>query len=100
MRNYTAEQWREIRAKGKPAFLFRSGFFGRGLPFGILVAVVIEVMRGGVFPDALSETAFLLRVALAVAVFTLSGSLGAQANWSVHERRHGYAEGSAAKPGS
>ena len=92
MRNYSAEQWKEVRERGKPVFLFRTGFLGRGLPFGVLVAIVVELMRGGVFPDALQDTGFLLRSVLAVAVFTLSGSLGAQANWSVHERRHGYAD--------
>lgn len=89
MRSYDAEQWRQVRERGKGAFLFRHGFLGRGLPLGALTAVVVEAYRGGRFPEALATLDFLGLLAFCVAVFTASGSLAANANWSLHERRHG-----------
>lgn len=88
MRSYSAAEWARVRESGKPVFLFRAGL-ARGLPFGLILSVAVEVMRGGEFPEALSEPAFLIRTVLAVAVFTLSGSLRANVNWQVHERRYG-----------
>ncbi len=89
MRSYREDEWRTVRSRGEPAFLFRHGFLGRGLPLGVLTAVAIEAYLGGSFPDTLREPAFLGRLLLAVAVFTVSGSLAAHANWSLHERRFG-----------
>jgi hypothetical protein len=87
MRSYTEPEWKRVREAGMIPFLIRHGFLGRGLPLGIVTAVVIEVYLGGTFPDALSDPSFLGRLAFAVAVFTLSGSLAARANWALHERR-------------
>ena len=88
MRSYREDEWREVRAKGKGPFLFRTGFLGRGVPMGVVTALAIELYLGGRFPDALLEWDFLARLALAVGVFTLSGCLAANANWSLHERRY------------
>jgi hypothetical protein len=87
MRSYTETEWKRVREGGKLPFLVRHGLLGRGLPLGIVTAVVIEVYLGGTFPEALSEPSFLGRLAFAVGVFTLSGSLAARANWALHERR-------------
>ena len=56
---------------------------------GLLVAIVVEAARGGDLPAALFTGRFLGLLAFCVAVFTLSGSLAARANWSIHERRFG-----------
>ncbi len=89
MKAYKPDEWARQREKGRMSFLLRHGFLGRGLPLGLITAVVIELYLGGTFPEALQDVAFAGRVALAVGVFTLSGSLAANANWSLHERRHG-----------
>ena len=89
MRVYREEEWRSIRQQGKRVFLVRHGFLGRGLPLGVITALVIELSLGGAFPDALREPAFLGRLAFAVSVFTLTGCLAANANWGLHERRFG-----------
>ena len=87
MRAWRAEQWQEVRARGKRDFLFRYGFLGRGLPLGALTAIVLEVALGSPFPDALSSAAFLARLTACIAVFSLSGCILANANWNAHERR-------------
>jgi hypothetical protein len=87
MRSWTAAEWPAVRARGKNAFLLRYGFLRRGLPLGVVVALAIEAGLGGQFPDALSSPLFLLRLALSVAVFTLSGCISASFTWSVQERR-------------
>jgi hypothetical protein len=89
VRAYRAEDWRKIREGGKRAFLLRHGFLGRGLPLGVVTALVIELALGGELPDALTTASFAGRLALAVGIFTLTGSLAANANWNLHERRFG-----------
>ncbi len=87
MRAWRAEQWQEVRARGKQAFLFRYGFLGRGLPLGALAAVALEAALGSPFPEALSSSPFLARLVGCVSVFSLSGCILANANWKLHERR-------------
>jgi hypothetical protein len=89
MRSYDEEQWKRVREAGKNAFMLKQGFFGRGLPMGLLTALVVEAARGSDLPDALFTGRFLGLLILTVSVFTLSGSLAARANWAIHERRHG-----------
>jgi alkylation response protein AidB-like acyl-CoA dehydrogenase len=89
VRSYDEAQWKRMRESGRGAFMLKQGFFGRGLPMGMLTSVVVEIARGGVLPDALFTMHFFGLLVLAVAVFTLSGSLAARANWAIHERRHG-----------
>ena len=88
MRVWRAEQWQEVRAKGKPSFLFRYGFLGRGLPLGTLAALAVEVVIGTPVPDALTSPSFVARLVACIAVFSLSGSIMANANWNLHEKRH------------
>jgi len=88
MRAWRAEQWQEVRARGKRDFLFRYGFLGRGLPLGALAAVAIEGALGRPFPDALLSTSFLVRLVFCVAVMTVSGCVAASFNWNLHEKRH------------
>jgi len=88
VRVFRAEQWQEVRAKGKRAFLFRYGFLGRGLPLGAVAALAIEAALGGRFPDAFGSPGFLARLAFCIAVMTLSGCVAANFNWNLHERRH------------
>jgi len=88
VRVWRAEQWQEVRAKGRGSFLFRYGFLGRGLPLGALAAVAIEGALGSAFPDALTSSAFLARLAFCIAVMTLSGCVAAGFNWNLHEKRH------------
>jgi hypothetical protein len=90
VRVFRAEEWREVRAKGKRSFLFRYGFLGRGLPLGALAAVAIEGALGSQLPDAFWSASFLLRLVFCVAVMTLSGCIAASFNWNVHEKRHAH----------
>ena len=88
MRLHSKDDWAKIRALGRGRYLFRYGVVGRGIPMGILVALLIELLDpSGPMPDALLETRFLGRLLLAVAVFAASGCISALANWRVHERR-------------
>jgi len=88
MRAWRAEEWLEVRTRGKPDFLFRYGFLGRGLPLGALAAVAIEGALGSPFPDALTSASFLARLAACVAVMTASGCIAANFNWKLHEKRY------------
>jgi len=85
----TREEWAPLRARGRRWFLLRYGVVGRGLPLALLCAVAIEVSLGGAFPEALRSQAFLGRFALALAVFSLSGCLTANAAWNLYERKLG-----------
>jgi hypothetical protein len=90
MRLHSKEEWEKVRAKGRGWYLVRYGVVGRGIPMGIVVALLIELWDpSGAMPDALLETRFLGRLLLAVAVFAASGCISALANWRVHERRFG-----------
>ena len=88
MRTWQAEEWREVRAKGKRAFLIRYGFLGRGLPLGVVIAIAIESALGSPMPDALTSSPFLARLFFSVAVMTASGCFSAHFNWNLHERRY------------
>lgn len=88
MQTYDKDQWEEVRQKGKMPFVLRHALLGRGLPLGVITAIAISVYRGSAFPDLLQTLDFYGLVVFCVAVFTLSGSIAANANWSVHERRH------------
>jgi len=88
MRIHSREEWAKVRTLGRGRYLFRYGVIGRGIPMGVVVALLIELWDpSGVMPDALLETRFLGRLLLAVTVFSASGALSAVANWRVHERR-------------
>ena len=88
MRVHSSEDWAKIRTAGRGQYLFRYGVLGRGLPMGILVALLIEVFSPSApMPDALLEPRFLGRLLLAIAVFSASGCISALANWRIHERR-------------
>jgi hypothetical protein len=88
MRLHGREDWARIRTAGRGQYLFRYGVLGRGVPMGILVALLIELLDpSGAMPDALLEPRFLWRLLLAIAVFAASGCLSALANWRMHERR-------------
>lgn len=88
MRIHSREEWAKLRTQGRGRYLFRYGVVGRGIPMGIVVALLIELWDpSGAMPDALLETHFLGRLLLAVAVFSASGCISALANWRVHERR-------------
>jgi hypothetical protein len=88
MRSWQAEEWREVRAKGKGPFLLRYGFLGRGLPLGVVVAIAVESLRGGPMPDALTSVSFLALLFFCIAVMTASGCFSANVNWNLHERRY------------
>ena len=88
MRLHSKEDWAKIQTLGRGRYLLRYGVVGRGIPMGIVVALLIELWDpSGAMPDALLEPRFLGRLLLAVAVFTASGCISAWANWRVHERR-------------
>jgi len=89
MRTWQAGEWASVRARGKTHFLVRYGFLQRGLPFGVLVGVVLEAAIGGVFPDALRSPLFLVRLVALVAVFSLSGCMRASVTWNAYEKRFG-----------
>lgn len=96
MRVYREDEWKQVRERGEGVFLLRHGFLGRGLPLGLIVGLAVEASLGGSFPEAFRELAFWGRVAFAVAVFTVSGSVAAHYNWRAHERRFG-ADGAGAR---
>jgi hypothetical protein len=88
MRIHSREEWAKVRTAGRARYLLRYGVIGRGIPMGVVVALLIELWDpSGAMPDALLETRFLWRLLLAVTVFSASGALSALANWGVHERR-------------
>jgi hypothetical protein len=88
MRLHSKEDWAKIRTQGRGQYLIRYGVAGRGLPMGIVVALLIELWDpSGAMPDALLEARFLGGLLLAVAVFSASGCISALANWRVHESR-------------
>jgi hypothetical protein len=87
MRVWRPEEWPGVRARGKRAFLLRYGFLGRGLPLGVLVALVIEAGLGGAFPAALWSPPFLGRLLFSIAVFSATGCINANVTWNVHEKR-------------
>lgn len=88
VRTWQADEWREVRTKGKGAFLFRYGFLGRGLPLGLVAAIAIESVRGSPLPDALTTAPFFALLFFCVSVMTASGCFAAHFNWNLHERRH------------
>lgn len=87
VRNYEADQWPAIRAKGKTAFLIRNGLLMRGLPLGSLMAFVVMSVQGAEASAEFMTWRFAAILLFCVGVFTASGSLAARASWSVHERR-------------
>ena len=87
MKVFRPEEWPSVRARGRGAFLFRYGFLGRGLPLGVLVALVIEGSLGGTFPAALTSPAFLGRLLLCVGVFSVTGCINANLSWNAYEKR-------------
>ena len=89
MPTWQANEWASVRARGKTNFLVRYGFLQRGLPFGVLVAVVIEMALGSPFPEALRNPMFVVRLVALVALFTLSGCMRASVTWNAYERRFG-----------
>jgi hypothetical protein len=89
MRNWQAGEWASVRARGKTNFLVRYGFLQRGLPFGVLIAVVIELALGSAFPEALRSPVFLFRLVALVALFSLSGCMRASVTWNAYEKRFG-----------
>ena len=90
MRIHSEEDWAKIRTLGRERYLLRYGVIGRGLPMGIVVALLIELWDpSGAMPDALLDLRFLGRLLLAIGVFAASGCISALANWRMHERRFG-----------
>jgi hypothetical protein len=90
MRIYSKEEWAKVEANGKGRYLLRKGVIGRGVPMGLVVALLIELWSpSGEMPGALIEPRFLGRLLLAVAVFSASGALSALANWRFHSRHFG-----------
>jgi hypothetical protein len=88
MRTWRADEWQNVRARGKTNFLIRYGFLGRGLPLGALVAVAIEAALGSPWPDALWGAPFLTRLVALVAVFSASGCVRANFQWNLYEKRY------------
>jgi hypothetical protein len=83
------EDWETIRARGRPRFLLMAGVLGRGLPMGLVVALAIEIVTGEPIPDSLLSQRFAFRLALAIAVFSLSGCLSAAMTWRLYEKKFG-----------
>lgn len=89
MQTWRPDEWAKERARGKRDFLLRYGFLRRGLPFGVLVALVIEAALGSTFPDAFRSPLFLVRGVAFIALFTLTGCMRAHVTWNAHEKRFG-----------
>ncbi len=88
MRVHGSEEWAKIRSEGRAQYLLRYGVLRRGIPMGIAVALLIELLDpSGGMPDALLAPRFLWRLSLALAVFAASGCLSALGSWRLHERR-------------
>lgn len=87
VRNYEAEEWAAIRAKGKRAFLLSNGLFLRGLPLGALMSFVVMSVQEAALPADFATWRFASILLFCVGIFTVSGSLAARASWSVHERK-------------
>ena len=90
MRIHGEEEWAKLEAEGRERYLLRYGVIARGIPMGLVVALLIELWDpSGAMPDALLEPRFLGRLLLAIAVFSASGCISALANWRLHQRRFG-----------
>jgi hypothetical protein len=88
MRLHSREEWAKIRTLGPRRYLLRYGVVARGIPMGVVVALLIEFINpSGAMPESLLGPRFLWMLLLAVAVFSASGCISAWANWRVHERR-------------
>ena len=79
-------EWKELKARGKRAFVIQGGL-RRGLPMGVALAVAVEVIQGHPLPDALGTGSFLGRALLACALFSVGGCLTAAAQWRALEQR-------------
>ncbi|MEN8184668.1 MAG: hypothetical protein ABFS46_19275 [Myxococcota bacterium] len=66
-----------------------AGVLGRGLPVGVVLAVVVQMITGSPLPDSLLTARFGLTTLAAVALFSLSGCIRADARWRMAERRFG-----------
>ncbi len=89
MPSWRADEWVRVRARGKTAFLARYGFLQRGLPFGVLLGVLIEAALGSAFPEALRTPLFWGRLLALVALFSLTGCMRANVTWNAYEKRFG-----------
>jgi hypothetical protein len=85
----SAAEWAPVRAAGKQWFLLRYGVLGRGLPLALLTASAIQLALGTPPDQWLRTRDFFVRLGLAFIVFSLSGSLTANATWNLYERRFG-----------
>ncbi len=91
MRSFDAAEWERVREAGRFRFLLRYGFLGRGLPLGVLTALAVSLYNAdeSSLVLLLQGPSFYLMLLFCVAVFTASGALAANANWTLHERRYG-----------
>ena len=88
MQTFDEKEWAQVREGGKMPFLLRHGFLGRGLPLGVITSIAITAYNGSGFPEMLQSLEYYGMLVFCVAVFTTSGAIAANANWTVHERRH------------
>jgi hypothetical protein len=82
-------EWQAVRATGKQWFLLRYGVLQRGLPLGIICTAAIQFAMGTRPNEWLETDGFLLRLAMLCALFSVSGSITANATWNLYERKFG-----------
>jgi hypothetical protein len=78
-----------MRAGGLARHLVLRGVLLRGIPMGIAVVLLLDLLQGAPAGASWREPAFLARFVLAVALFSLGGMLSAYARWRALDTRFG-----------
>ncbi|MEB2344654.1 MAG: hypothetical protein OZ948_07940 [Deltaproteobacteria bacterium] len=82
-------EWERIRRTGVWPYAIRRGL-ARGIPMGIVIIVLLELVQGRSFGPALfRDPAVLGRFALAIVLFSLGGVVSTYARWRALDLRFG-----------
>jgi hypothetical protein len=85
------EEWERIARSGVWPYALRRGLL-RGVPMGLGIILVLELLQGRPLDAALLRDGGLLaRFALAVVLFSLGGMISAYARWRALDLRFGAA---------
>jgi hypothetical protein len=82
-------EWERIRRTGVWPYAIQRGLL-RGIPMGLLIIVLLEVIQGRPFGLAMFRDPEVLgRLALAVVLFSLGGVVSTYARWRALDTRFG-----------
>lgn len=84
-------EWERIQRGGVWPYAIRRGLL-RGVPMGLAIVLVLEMLQGRPLDASLlRDPALLGRFALAVVLFSLGGMISAHARWRALDLRFGEA---------